>query len=174
MTGSQWLVLGGFALLVFWVVGAYNRLVSLRHRVARAGAQLDEPLRRRAAAWPPRLAACREQHPESAAVCDAVAGALQQVQVAADALRVRPANAAAATALATAEGVLGTALARLQAAWPQTEDEAAQRERQDAELRLDLARQAYNEAIDRHDAAVRQFPTRLVAGLFHFEPGARL
>ena len=36
-----------FAVLLFWAVGAYNRLVALRNAIGEAWAQIDEPLRRR-------------------------------------------------------------------------------------------------------------------------------
>ena len=48
------------AVLVFWTVGAYNRLVALRNTIAEAWAKVDDALRQRQAAAEPLLAALRE------------------------------------------------------------------------------------------------------------------
>ena len=53
MTAGQWASLAVAAILVFWMVGAYNRLVALRSAIGSAFQQVDELLRRRQAAVEP-------------------------------------------------------------------------------------------------------------------------
>ncbi|MCV4600767.1 LemA family protein, partial [Escherichia coli] len=47
MTTGQWVSWIVLAILVFWAVGAYNRLVRLRNEIANAYAQIDVQLKRR-------------------------------------------------------------------------------------------------------------------------------
>jgi LemA protein len=181
MSGNQWAVLGGFALLLFWMVGAYNRLVGLRNTVVAAWTQFDEQLRRRSAVLATLVAALREYLPAEHATFDAALAAEQQLQIAADAVRSKPARAATALNLVTAEGVLASALARLtppiEQHAPLREDAAignALIELHDADLHLGLARRAFNAAVETYNAAVRQFPTRLLAQMFAFDEAGRI
>lgn len=181
MNGSQWLVLGGIALLVFWMVGAYNRLVGLRNTVVTAWTQCDEQLRRRSTVLESLVAALREYLPAEHATFDAALAAEQQLQIAADAVRMKPVRAATALNLVTAEGVLASALARLtppiEQHEPLREDAeigTALIELHDADLHLGLARRAFNSAVDSYNAAVRQFPARLLAQMFAFDEAGRL
>ncbi len=47
MSMTTWLVLGSLALVVAWAVAVYNRLVTLRNRIANAYGQIDVQLKRR-------------------------------------------------------------------------------------------------------------------------------
>jgi LemA protein len=181
MTANQWAVLAAAAVLVFWAVGAYNRLVGLRNAIAAAWSQLDEQLRRRGAVIEPLVGALRAHLPYEEATFDAVLAAEQQLQIAADAVRSRPARAPTALNFVTAEGVLASALARLgppiEQHAPLREDAAvgaALVELHDTDLHLALARRGFNAAVEAYNAAVRQFPTRLLAQLFAFEEAGRL
>ncbi|HEY6133161.1 MAG TPA: LemA family protein, partial [Rubrivivax sp.] len=71
------LTLLGAAVLVFWMVGAYNRLVRLRNGIGAAWAQVDKQLNRRAQALPVLLAALREPMSAEGPALDAVAVAQQ-------------------------------------------------------------------------------------------------
>ena len=64
MSTDQLLLVAGAALLVFWMLGAHNRLVALRNAIIAAWAQVDEPLQRRAAALQPLVAGLRAQLPD--------------------------------------------------------------------------------------------------------------
>jgi LemA protein len=180
MDTTAWALLVG-ALLVFWAIGAHNRLVGLRNAISAAWAQLDEPLARRRDTLPLLLAALREPLPAARDVVDAVAAALAQNQAAGDMLRARPAQHSAAASFSAAEGVLALALARLLAV---LEPEPALRQREDiaaalrtlheADLRHAFARQRYNDAVAAYNAALRQRPTRWLAGLFSFAPAGAI
>jgi LemA protein len=169
------------ALLVFWTLGAHNRLVELRNCIIAAWAQVDEPLQRRTTAVTPLVGGLRAHFPDEQGALDAVLAALAQVQAAADALRARPALALRAAALATAESALSSALSRLLALVEHraglgadaalAPHVAALRE---ATQRLAFARQLFNDAVDTYNAAAHQFPTRVLARLFGFGPAGML
>jgi len=181
MTASQWTSLGLAAVLVFWMVGAYNRLVNLRHGIATAWAHIDEQLRRRSSALPALVAALRAHLPDEQASFDAALGAEEQLQAMAAAVRAKPTRGAALHNLATAEGVHASMMARLAALLDPhatvREDAAvaaALDELKDAQLRLSLARQHFNAAVEGYNEAVLQFPARLLAKLFAFEPAEKV
>jgi LemA protein len=181
MSAEPWLLAGTAALLVFWTLGAHNRLVSLRNAIIAAWSQVDEPLGRRAAALQPLLAALQTALPDERPTCEAVTAAQAQVQAAADALRARPADAARAAALACAESDLSAAVARLQAllephaASPAAPERAAQAAAlADATQRLAFARQLFNDAVRRYNEAAQQFPTSVLSRMFGFGPAGVL
>jgi LemA protein len=175
---APWLLkAGGAAVLLFWVVGAYNRLTRLRGAIAQAWAQIDELLSRRGALLEPLLAALQEPLADEATTLAALAQADARQRGAAQAVRARPSQAAALMAWVLAEAELASPLARLQALLEQRADlhgsEAIQPLlRQLAELapRLVYARQAFSDAAAAYNAAAAEFPTRLVARLFGMRP----
>ncbi|MED5621604.1 LemA family protein [Ideonella sp. BN130291] len=182
MTGGQVGALITGAVLVFWMVGAYNRLVALRNAIGGAWAQVEEQLQRRRQALEAMVGALRPVLQEEPTALDALVGALLQVQAAADAVRARPVSASLVTVLVTAEQVLGNALARLLALLehhPQLRDEMPEvaqglQALQDAEPRLAFARQLFNDAAQAYNDAARQFPTRLLTQLYGFGTAGRL
>jgi LemA protein len=178
---QQWLLLAGGALLIFWMLGAYNRLVTLRNAIIAAWTQFDEALQRRAAALEPLVAGLRHRLPAEQATLDALQSAQVQLHAAAEAMRARPALAARATAMAAAESALSSASMRLLALLEQQPAPAGDAglaphlaALQDAASRLDFGRQLFNEAVRAYNDAVQQFPTRLLSPLFGFVAAATL
>lgn len=172
---QPWLILVAGALLVFWLLGAHNRLVALRNAILVAGQQIDVPLQQRAASVPPLVDAVRAHLPDESATFDAVLAALAQLPAASDALRPRPAQAERAASFARAEATLNAALARLLALVehrPELLADAAVAAPvatlREAAPRLAFARQLYNDAVAAYNDAARQFPTSVVARLFGF------
>lgn len=183
MTGGRVAALALAAVLVFWMVGAYNRLVALRNAIGAAWGQVDEQLQRRRTLLESLLAALRPLlPPDDATALDALQGALLQVQVASEAVRARPVAAMAVASLVTAEEVLGTAFARLLALLehhPVLRDETPQVTQplealRALEPRLAFARQLFNDAAATYNEAARQFPTRLLTRLYGFGTAGRL
>jgi len=179
MTSQQIALMAIAALLVFWTLGAYNRLMALRNGIGAAFAQVDDALRQRATALALLAAGQADTAVDAAAALPRVLGAHSAVQAAADALRSRPARAERATALAAAEAALQGELAPLvggltQAAGSDSALALHVAALNDAGQRLAFARQLFNDAVQEHNAAARQFPTRLIAGLFGFSAAGRL
>jgi LemA protein len=178
---TQLLTLGVAALLVFWMVGAYNRLVALRNAIGQGWAKVDEAQRQRATAAEPLLAALREPLAAELGALDALQAALAEATKAAATMTARPVVQDHATAWVAAEAALAAAAARVFALFEHdielrsqeaiTAPATAWRE---AHTRLGFARQLFNEAAAAYNDAVTLFPTRLLAPMFRFGVAGRL
>ena len=169
------------AILVFWAVGAYNRLVRLKNIIANAFGQIDVQLKRRYDLIPNLVEAARKYLQHEQSTLEAVIVARNQARTASDAVRSRPANANAVTALAVAEQALDGSLGRLFAvaeAYPELKADQTIRELSEeltsTENKVSFSRQAYNDAVLDFNNAQGQFPTLLIARLFGFAPSAML
>ena len=169
------------ALLVFWFVGAYNRLVRLKNIIANAFAQIDVQLKRRHDLIPNLVEAARKYLQHESATLEAVIAARNQARRASDAVRARPAHAGAIVELAAAEQALDGSLGRLFAlseAYPELKADQTIRELSEAltstENKVAFSRQAYNDAVLDYNDAQGQFPALLVARLFGFAPSVML
>jgi LemA protein len=169
------------ALLVFWMVGAYNRLMRHRNALATAWGQIDELLTRRVAALEPLIAQLHEPMVAEANTLQALQQALERQQLAARAVRAKPSAAAALQAWVVVEGELASPMARLAALVEQHTELAGSEgvkplRDQLAELapRLVYARQAFNDVAEAYNVAVEEFPTRLLMPLFGFRPTAKI
>ncbi len=85
MSMTAWLVLGGLAVAAAWAVAVYNRLVTLRNRIANAYGQIDVQLKRRHDLVPNLVEVARGYLQHEAATLQAVIQARGQAQGAADA-----------------------------------------------------------------------------------------
>lgn len=169
------------ALLVFWTVGAYNRLVRSKNTIANAFGQIDVQLKRRYDLIPNLVEAAKKYLQHEHATLEAVIAARNQARSASDAVRSRPGKADAVVALAAAEQVLDGSLGRLFAvaeAYPELKADRTIRELSEeltsTENKVGFARQAYNDAVLDFNNAQGQFPTLLIARIFGFVPSAML
>ncbi|MEP6590906.1 MAG: LemA family protein [Gemmatimonadota bacterium] len=164
MSGILFLVV--LAILVFWMIGAYNRLISLKGQVANAWKQIDVQLKRR--------------HDLIPNLVDTVKGALQferETLEAVIAARTRAVAATGVAATAKAEGELTQALGRLFAvaeAYPDLKSlgnvAQLQEELTSTENKIAFARQHYNDTATQYNIAQQQFPTNLMAGMAKATP----
>ncbi|MEO6410238.1 MAG: LemA family protein [Burkholderiaceae bacterium] len=169
----------GAALLLFWAVGGYNRLVRMRNAIQQQFAALDVRLLRRnegVAEVAGALPALVEP-----GLVEALQAALGHSRAARERARKSPCDELAITNLGVAETVLSDVRARLAGALSdQAEavagstlagllDQLAQ-----AETALGFARDEFNRAAAEYNHAVLQFPTRLLAAVFGFGVGATL
>ena len=169
------------AMLVFWAVGAYNRLVRLKNIIANAFGQIDVQLKRRYDLIPNLVEAAKKYLQHEQATLEAVISARNQARSASDTVRSRPGKADAVIALAAAEQTLDSSLGRLFAlaeAYPDLKADQTIRELSEeltsTENKVGFARQAYNDAVLDYNNAQGQFPALLVARLFGFAPSAML
>jgi LemA protein len=181
MSNTQIAVLVAAALVVFWMVGAYNRLVALRNAIGDAWTMVDDVLKKRGAAIEPMVAALREPLAAEQGALDALLGAARQVRTAADALASHPVRAEFAADVLAAEALMASAASRVLALLEQqpalkASDGVAEHVAVLAESpqRLAFARQRFNDAAQLYNAAARQFPTRLLTRLFGFGTAGRL
>lgn len=175
MSGSSLAFWVAAAVLLFWSVGAYNRLVRLRHALARRFATVDEQFRARQALLRRLADGVPADAPDAAAALDVLRAACAQVEAACDRARSRPAAAGTITSLRLAEDILAEARARLNDGLladaglaPLLAEVTA------ADSTLAYARRQFNDAVDGYNRAVRQFPTWVIAGPFGFRQAAAL
>ena len=169
------------ALLVFWTVGAYNRLVRFKNIIANAFGQIDVQLKRRYDLIPNLVEAAKKYLLHEQATLEAVIAARNQARSASDAVRSRPGKAEAIVALTAAEEALDGSLGRLFAvaeAYPDLKADKTIRELSEeltsTENKVGFSRQAYNDAVLDYNNAQGQFPTLLIARIFGFVPSAML
>ena len=149
------------AVLIFWVIGAYNGLIALKNQVANAWKQIDVQLKRR--------------HDLIPNLVETVKGAMDFERNTLEAVisaRNKAVSAQGVAATAKAEGELTQALGRLFAlteAYPQlkatTNISQLQEELASTENKVAFARQLYNDVATQFNTKQAQFPTNLVRGL---------
>jgi LemA protein len=163
------------ALLVFWAVGAHNRLVRLRTTLVQQFGTVNEQCARRHALLEQQVDALGAVLPAAAPRLDALRAACRQVEAACAHARPRPGTVSAITSLKLAEEILVEARARLPVQrvvgteLPELSQELAH-----IDTTLAFARRQFNDSVVAYNDAVRQFPTRLIAGLFNFRTAGSL
>ena len=181
MSQEQLVAIAVAAVAVFWMLGAYNRLVALRNDIGQAWATVEEALRQRGAALAALVAALREPLAAEQGALEALhhaQGASAQATVAMAARTV--ADDTAAHWLA-AESAL-TAAASRAFALPDHHAEPRAHEPPSTQVvawgalepRLVYRRQKFNEAAFIYNEALAQFPTRLLVPLFGFRRAGRI
>lgn len=171
-------LLGPLALLGvlgLWMLGAHNRITALRGAVLAAWQPVEAAMQQRGQALAALLAASAEVLAGEQAALDAVQAAQAQVAACAEPLRRRPIQRDAVAELSKADAVLAATLPRLlalveQHPMLQATDEVrnALAGLAEARPRLRFARQAFNDAGQTYNAALAQFPTRLLGPVFRF------
>ena len=181
MSAQQIGLLALAAVLVFWTVGAYNRLVALRNAITQSWDKVDEALRQRQAAAEPLLAALREPLAAEQGALDAWAAAGTEAARAAAVMGSKPVVQDHALAWTAAEAAQAAAASRVFALLEQYSELRLQEPVasqalawRDATKRLGFARQLFNETAAPYNEALRTFPTRLLVGLFRFDAAGRL
>ena len=170
------LVLAGVALLVgFWLIGAYNGLVTLRNRFKNAFAQIDVQLKRRYDLIPNLVETAKGYMKHERETLEAVIAARNTAYAASKTAAANPADAAAMKGLLNAESGLGGALSRLMVVSEQYPDLKANQnmmqlteELTSTENKISFARQAYNDAVTSYNTTRERFPTNTIAGMFNF------
>ena len=168
---------GIFILLFVAVVGAYNKLVTLRNRFKNAFAQIDVQLKRRYDLIPNLVETAKGYMGHERTTLEAVIQARNQAMSAGKAAAQNPADGGAMAGLVGAEGVLSGALGRLFALSESYPDLKANQnmmqlteELTSTENRISFARQAYNDAVTSYNTAREVFPTVIIANMFNFTP----
>jgi LemA protein len=178
---SQWITLAVLAVLAFWMLGAYNRLVKHRNEIGNAFAQIDVQLKRRHDLIPNLVEVARKYVQHERDTLEAVIAARNGARSASEAAASRPADAARIGALGTAESALAGTMAKLAVvveAYPALKADTSLRELSEelnhTENRIAFARQAFNDSVLDYNNAAQQVPTNMVAGLFGFKPAGML
>ncbi len=175
------IVLAVVALIVFYGIGVYNRLVKLREAAAGSFSQIDVQLERRHDLIPNLVASAKgfmgHERETLEAVIAARASATQiRVEVDGD-----PTNLDAMDRLGKSEANLGGALGRLLAtaeAYPELKADRHMSELMEelrtTENKISFARQHYNERVRMYQEYKKTFPPVVFAGALGFEDDAYL
>ena len=163
---SVLLTVGVLALLAFWVIGLYNRLVSLRNQVTNGWKQIDVQLKRR--------------HDLIPNLVNTVKGAMEFEKGTLEAVVTARNHAVSAKGPADAgrkEGELTQALGRffaLAESYPQltanTNVRSLQEELTGTENKIGFARQFYNDIATKYNTATQVVPGNIIAGMAGFQP----
>ena len=166
-----------FALLVFWAVGAYNRLMRLRSEVNTCFSDVQGQLQQQAQlalslAAPTDPQEAEDEPPFLAQIRDAST----QLAACLETVRPKPLDHERVAAIVSASAVLTRAWERAERedahdlAGPQLPSELI-----DTRARLvrdtQTAITQFDAAVVRYNAAIAQFPALLLARVFSFKPG---
>jgi LemA protein len=176
-----WIVLGIIVLLVLFVVGIYNGLVTARNAYKNAFAQIDVQLTRRHDLIPNLVEVAKGYLAHERNTLEAVITARNAAVSGLKAAAANPGDPAAVQNLATTENALSGALGRLFALAEAYPDLKANRnmmqlseELTTTENKVAFARQAFNDAVMSYNNRREVFPNSIVAGMFGFAPAELL
>ena len=161
-----WVVFIALAVVVAWVIFAYNRFVAMIMRAKEAWADIDVQLKRRYDLIPNLVETVKGYMTHERATLESVTAA-----------RAAAMDAGGVEEKSKAENMLSGALKSLFAVAEAYPDLKAnenfadlQRELSDTENKIQAARRFYNTVVRDLNTAVGSFPGNLIADFFRFEP----
>jgi LemA protein len=163
--------------LIGFVIGGFNKLVTLRNRFKNAYAQIDVQLKRRYDLIPNLVETAKGYIKHERETLEAVTQARNIAYAAAKAAAANPGDASAMKSLGSAETGLGGTLSRLMMVSESYPDLKANQnmmqlteELTSTENKISFARQAYNDSVMTYNTDREVFPSNLIAGMFNFGP----
>jgi LemA protein len=175
------IVLVVLAVIAFWIVGIYNKLVTLKNRFKNAFSQIEVQLKRRYDLIPNLVETAKGYMAHERETLEAVIAARNQAMAGLEAAAKDPANGDAIRQLASSEGVLGSALGRLSVVMEAYPDLKANQnmmqlseELTSTENRVAFSRQAYNDQVTDYNTYKQTFPPAAFAGMFGHSDDATL
>ena len=159
-----WIILIIIAAIIFWIIGAYNGLVTLRQRVKNAWSQIDVQLQRRFDLIPNLVETVKgyTSHEE---------GVLTKVTE----LRTSWAKASTVHEKAELANELTNSLKTIMAVSENYTElksnqnfSELQEELQNTENKISYSRQFYNDVVTRYNTKLEVFPDNFIASMFHF------
>jgi LemA protein len=162
-------------LIGLWIIGAYNKLVTLRNRFKNAFAQIDVQLKRRYDLIPNLVETAKGYLKHEKGTLEAVIAARNAAASANTRAAANPGEAQSMKELMSAEATLSGTLGRLFAlseAYPDlkanTTMNQLMEELTSTENKVSFARQAYNDAVMTYNTQREVFPTNIIANTFNF------
>ena len=165
MTGL--IILGVIAIIVFWIISIYNKLVGFKNRMQEAWSGIDVFLKKR--------------HDLVPNLVETVKGyAAHEKQTFEEVIRCRSqaVQATGQEAQMESEAGLGRALGRLMAvaeSYPELKANAnfleLQRQLTELEYELSSSRRYYNGTVRENNIYAESFPSNIIAGMFNFKKG---
>ena len=172
---------GALVALAVFVIGIYNKLVTLKNRYINGFSQIEVQLKRRYDLIPNLVETAKGYLSHERETLEAVIAARNQALAGLQAAAADPSNAGAIKELASAEGALGGALARLNVVVEAYPDLKANQnmmqlseELTSTENRVSFARQAYNDQVTGYNTYKQTFPPVVLAATFGHATDATL
>jgi len=163
--------------LIAFVIGVYNKLVTMRNRYKNAYAQIDVQLKRRYDLIPNLVEIAKGYIKHERETLENVTKARNIAYAASQAAAANPGDASTMKNLVSAERGLAGTLSRLMMVSEQYPDLKANQnmmqlteELTSTENKISFARQAYNDSVMVYNTDREIFPSNLVAGMFNFGP----
>ena len=163
--------------LIGFIIGGYNKLVTLRNRFKNAYAQIDVQLKRRYDLIPNLVEIAKGYIKHERETLEAVTKARNIAYTASQAAAANPGDAGAMKNLVSAESGLAGTLSRLMMVAEQYPNLKANEnmmqlteELTSTENKISFARQAYNDSVMVYNTDREVFPSNIIAGIFNFGP----
>ena len=175
------ILIGVVILLVFlmlaFVIGGYNALITLRNRYKNAYSQIDVQLKRRYDLIPNLVETVKGYLQHKRGTLEGVIQARNAAVTANTRAAQNPGDASAMKEISSAESALSGVMGRLFAlaeAYPNlkanTTMMSLMEELTSTENKVSFARQAYNDAVMTYNTRREVFPTNFIANTFNFGP----
>lgn len=175
------IVLVIIAALAFWVAAIYNRLIALKNRFKNGFAQIEVQLKRRYDLIPNLVETAKGYMSHERETLEAVINARNQAMSGLQAAAADPGNAEAIKGLASAEGILGSAMGRLSVVMEAYPDLKANQnmmqlteELTTTENKVAFSRQGYNDQVTEYNVYRQSFPPVVFANMFGHSDDAQL
>jgi LemA protein len=176
-TMTAWIAAGVLVLLLlFWGVGAYRRLGSLRRQVRQAFRALDVCLKRRYDLAPALVEAANSAMKQQRELLDAVVVARNRALEANTSAAADMSSKSAMQRMALTEGEFARVLGHMLQAWNDgavADNDAAMSILENlraVESGIAFARHTYNESVEQYNGSRALFPRSVIAVVFAFTP----
>jgi len=163
-----WILIAVVVVVALWLVGVYNGLIKLRNRTQEAWSDIDVQLKRRHDLIPNLVSSVKGYMTHERELLENITKARSQAM---DAQK-----AGDTAAMASAEGMLGGMLGKLQIAVEAYPDLKANQnvaqlmdELSDTENKIQASRRFYNGNTRDFNTKLESFPTNMVGSMLHFK-----